>query len=58
MMKSCNLSVVYQMNMQLARMAATLMTGDILGAEAHSAIALIQETYMARERVPLGFPGG
>ena len=34
MMKSCNVSVVFQMNMQHARMATSLMIEDILGAEA------------------------
>ena len=46
MMKSCNVSVVYQMNMQHAGMATSLMAGDILGAEAQTVIALIQEPYV------------
>ena len=57
-MKSCNVSVVYQMNMQHARMATSLMAGDILGAEAQTVIALIQEPYVGKGGVPLGFPGG
>ena len=58
MMKSCNVSVVFQMNMQHARMATSLMSEDILGAEAQTVIALIQEPYVGKGGVPLGFPGG
>ena len=58
MMKSCNVSVIYQMNMQHARMATSLMAEDILSAEAQTVIALIQEPYVGKGGVPLGFPGG
>ena len=46
------------MNMQHARMATSLMARDILGAEAQTVIALIQEPYVGKGGVPLGFPGG
>ena len=34
------------------------MSGDILGAEAQTVIALIQEPYVGKGGVPLGFPRG
>ena len=58
MMKSCNVSVVFQMNMQHARMATSLIVEKILGAEAQTVIALIQEPYVGKGGMPLGFQGG
>ena len=46
------------MNMQHARVATSLLSGDILGTEAQTVIALIQEPYVGKGGVPLGFPGG
>ena len=46
------------MNMQHARVATSLMGEDILGAEAQTVIALIQEPYVGKGGVPLGFLGG
>ena len=57
MMKSCNVPVVYQINMQHARMATSLMAEDILGAEAQTVIALIQEPYVGKGGVAIGFSG-
>ena len=44
--------------MQHARMATSLMVEEILGAEAQTVIALIQEPYVGKGGMPLGFQGG
>ena len=49
-----NESMIYQMNMQHSKMATTLLSNDILGAEAHPVIALIQEPYLGARGVPMG----
>ena len=46
--------MIYQMNTQHAKMAATLLSNDILGAEAQPVIALIQEPYVGARGVPMG----
>ena len=51
-----NDSVIYQMNTQHAKMAMTLLSSDILGAEAQPVIALIQEPYVGARGVPMGVP--
>ena len=58
MMKSCNVSVIFQMNMQHARMATSLMARDILGAESQTLIALIQEPYVGKGGCAIGFSEG
>ena len=50
-----NKTMIYQMNTQHAKMAMTLLSKDILGAEAQSVIALIQEPYVGARGVPVGF---
>ena len=48
-------TVIFQMNMQHAKMAMTCLSKDILGAKAQPVIALIQEPYLGVRGCPRGF---